>query len=111
MADEFTVKQASYLWHKDNTKELIDSLSKNNAFITKNESGVYRYHHMLLQCTRQKFCEKTGDNSFSDVADDKYYVNAEGLIQGDGNRLTPTGNTTRAQAAAILNRLVEEIAR
>ena len=61
MADEFTVKQASYLWQKDNAKELIDTLSKNNAFITKNEGGIYRYHHMLLQCTRQKFSEKTED--------------------------------------------------
>ena len=61
MADEFTVKQASYLWQKDNAKELIDTLSKNNAFITRNEGGIYRYHHMLLQCTRQKFSEKTED--------------------------------------------------
>lgn len=59
MADEFTVKQASYLWQNGNAKDLIDSLSKNNAFITKNENGIYRYHHMLLQCTRQKFSEKT----------------------------------------------------
>ena len=61
MADEFTAKQASYLWQKDNAKELIDTLSKNNAFITRNESGIYRYHHMLLQCTRQKFAEKPKD--------------------------------------------------
>lgn len=40
MADEFTAKQASYLWKNDNAKALIDSLSKNNAFITKNENGV-----------------------------------------------------------------------
>lgn len=59
MADEFTIKQASYLWQKDNTKELLDSLSKNNAFITKNENGIYRYHHMLLQSTRQKFSERS----------------------------------------------------
>ncbi len=59
MADEFTVKKASYLWQKGDAKDLIDTLSKNNAFITKNENGIYRYHHMLLQCTRQKFAEKT----------------------------------------------------
>lgn len=61
MPDEFTVKQASYLWQNSNAKDLIDSLSKNNAFITKNENGIYRYHHMLLQCTRQKFAEKSQD--------------------------------------------------
>ena len=59
MADEFTIKQASYLWQKDNAKELLDSLSKNNAFITKNENGIYRYHYMLLQSTRQKFSERS----------------------------------------------------
>ena len=58
MADEFTVKQAVYLWQNEDAVNLIDTLSKNNAFITRNENGIYRYHHMLLQCTRQKFAEK-----------------------------------------------------
>lgn len=58
MADEFTIKQASWLWKSDEAKDLIEILSKNNAFITKNKYGIYRYHHMLLQCTRQKFAEK-----------------------------------------------------
>lgn len=58
MADEFTFKQAAYLWSHADAPDLLDSLSKNNAFITKNENGIYRYHHMLRRCTRQKFAEK-----------------------------------------------------
>ena len=58
MADEFSVEQASYLWRQPDTENLIKSLSRNNAFITRNENELYRYHHMLRQCTRQKFSEK-----------------------------------------------------
>ncbi|NLV16520.1 MAG: hypothetical protein GXY50_04825 [Syntrophomonadaceae bacterium] len=39
------------------------------------------------------------------------WANAQGLIQGDGNRLMPAGNATRAQAAAILNSFVEKVVR
>lgn len=61
MTDEFTSKQAAYLWQQADASALLNSLSKNNAFITKNENGIYRYHHMLRQCTRQKFTEKPLD--------------------------------------------------
>lgn len=58
MTDEFTEPQAAYLWQQENAVNLLNALSKNNAFITKNESGIYRYHHMLRECVRQKFTEK-----------------------------------------------------
>lgn len=58
MADEFTEEQAAFLWKQPDTTKLLGFLSKNNAFITRNEIGVYRYHHMLRQCARQKFSEK-----------------------------------------------------
>ena len=37
------------------------------------------------------------------------WANAEGLIQGSGDKLMPTANGTRAQIAAILNRYIEGI--
>jgi LuxR family maltose regulon positive regulatory protein len=58
MTDEFTAKQAAYLWRHSDADDLLGSLSRNNAFITRNENGIYRYHHMLRQCTRHKFAEK-----------------------------------------------------
>ncbi len=59
ITDEFTKEQAIYLWQNSDTLEILESLTKNNAFITKYESGIYRYHHMLQQCTKQKFSGKS----------------------------------------------------
>ena len=42
MTDEFTAELAAYLWRHHDAQDLLDSLSKNNAFITKNENGIYR---------------------------------------------------------------------
>lgn len=55
ITDGFTAEEAAYLWQQTDTEELIESLSQSNAFITRNENGVYRYHHMMRQCTRQRF--------------------------------------------------------
>lgn len=57
ITDGFTKEEAAYLWQQHDTEELLQSLSQSNAFITRNENGVYRYHHMLRQCTRQKFSQ------------------------------------------------------
>lgn len=61
MTDEFTSEQAAYLWGQSDWRELLDSLSKNNAFITKGDSGIYRYHYMLSKCVRHKFTQKSED--------------------------------------------------
>ena len=55
VTDGFTAEQASWLWQQPDTEVLLRSLSQSNAFITRNENGVYRYHHMLRQCAREKF--------------------------------------------------------
>lgn len=61
MTDEFTAEQAAYLWQDLDAEDLLDSLSKNNAFITRNENGIYRCHHMLRHCVRLMFAEKPED--------------------------------------------------
>lgn len=61
MTDEFTAKQAAYLWQQSDAQSLLDSLSKNNAFITRGEHGVYRCHHMLRHCVRLMFADKPED--------------------------------------------------
>lgn len=55
ITDGFTAEEAAWLWQQPDTEELLGFLSQSNAFITRNENGVYRYHHMLRQCVRQKF--------------------------------------------------------
>ena len=55
VTEDFTAEQAAFMWPGDDARELLDSLSKNNAFITYNDGGIYRYHHMLRQSARQRF--------------------------------------------------------
>lgn len=61
ITNEFTKEQASYLWEQNdgagNSEELLNSLSENNAFISKTDN-LYRYHHMLKQCTEYHFSKK-----------------------------------------------------
>lgn len=58
MTDEFTAEQAAYLWQHSDSQGLLDFLSKNNAFITRGEHGIYRCHHMLRHCVRLMFADK-----------------------------------------------------
>lgn len=52
---EFTAAQAAWLWQEEDAQPLLESLTRNNAFITADQDGIYRYHHMLRQCTRKRF--------------------------------------------------------
>jgi LuxR family maltose regulon positive regulatory protein len=57
ISNEFSKRQAAYLWTGNNSGELLGSLSENNAFITRT-GRFYRYHHMLRQCVRHHFSKK-----------------------------------------------------
>ena len=57
VASEFTEEEAIYLWNEENALELLEKLSKKNAFITCDANGVYRYHNLLKQNTIQLFQE------------------------------------------------------
>ncbi len=61
ICNEFTKEQAAFLWAgssmSGDSEELLDSLSKNNAFITRTDN-LYRFHHMLQQCTQYHFAQK-----------------------------------------------------
>ena len=52
---EFTKEEADFLWGNGETEELLDKLSKENAFITCDTNGVYRYHNLLRQNTLKMF--------------------------------------------------------
>lgn len=58
ISPEFTKGQAIYMWPDSDAQEILESLTKENAFIRKDEKGIYRYHHILHQFSRQKFYEK-----------------------------------------------------
>ncbi len=65
VADSFTAEKAAWLWGQPDAAELLESLTRNNAFITKGEQGVYRYHHMLRKCARKKFSQLPQDRQAS----------------------------------------------
>lgn len=54
-AELFTRAQAAHVWQEDDAAELLDYVISRNAFIKINENGYYRYHHMLLYVTRERF--------------------------------------------------------
>lgn len=65
LADSFTRAQAEFLWQED-CGQLLEGLSSRNAFITRGEGGVYRYHYMLRQVARRHF-------DALDPADQRHY--------------------------------------
>lgn len=84
VAEEFTMEQAAYLWEQPDTAKLLKFLSKSNAFITRNESGVYRYHHMLHQCARQKFSKKPESYRKEHLSRlGQWYLNAKEYVLAD----------------------------
>ena len=57
ITSDFTEEEAAYLWNKKDSPDLLEKLSKKNAFITCDTNGVYRYHNLLKQNTIKLFHE------------------------------------------------------
>lgn len=58
LAESFTREQAACLWQEPDSDALLDALTQENAFISREgESGVYRYHNMLRDVVRSRFKE------------------------------------------------------
>jgi len=55
ITESFTLEQAQVVWLEGNTEEILDSLTRDNSFITCNENGEYRYHSMLKKCALEHF--------------------------------------------------------
>ncbi|MDO4552079.1 MAG: LuxR C-terminal-related transcriptional regulator, partial [Bacillota bacterium] len=54
IAGSFTRQQASFLWQED-SREILDQLTRRNAFIRYDDDGVYHAHNLLLHNTRNRF--------------------------------------------------------
>ncbi len=67
----------------------------------------YKGYDVSVKADLGKYEDSKGISNWA--RDAMSWANAEGLIQGDGNKLIPTGNATRAQVAAILSRFVDKI--
>ncbi|MDO4553380.1 MAG: LuxR C-terminal-related transcriptional regulator [Bacillota bacterium] len=55
LPDGFTLEQAAALWQEADCAGLLDALSHENAFISRSDNGVYRYHYMLRQVAIRSF--------------------------------------------------------
>ncbi len=68
-----------------------------------------RLKNTLAKCSDLSVLDKYSDkNMIADYAlADMADVTAAGIIQGDGQNVNPTGNTTRAEAAVIMHRAME----
>jgi len=54
--DAFSLKQAQYMWQKNNTAELLQALIEGNAFITWDKiAGEYHLHNIFSACIRAEF--------------------------------------------------------
>lgn len=89
--DEFTSEEAWWVWQEDDTRDILQKLSSNNAFISKLADGTYRYHNMLKKCAMTKFNKlpdetrsrvylrfgKWYENNLDLVKAEKYYIKCE----------------------------------
>lgn len=53
--DELSEESAAYLWNQPGAGTLLRQLSACNAFLTRTEHGIYRYHYMLRTCAQRHF--------------------------------------------------------
>jgi LuxR family maltose regulon positive regulatory protein len=52
--DTFTLEQASYLWQKGNTEELLDAIVSRNAFVNRDEkTEIYQVHRIFAEFLQQ----------------------------------------------------------
>ena len=89
--DEFTSEEAWWVWQEDDTRDILQRLSSNNAFISRLADGTYRYHNMLKKCAMTKFNKlpdetrnrvylrfgKWYENNLDLVKAEKYYLKCE----------------------------------
>ena len=69
----------------------------------------YKGYDVSIRADLSKFADGESVSPWAKEA--MSWANAEGLIQGSGDQLMPTGNAQRSQVAAILQRFIETIAK
>ena len=105
-------------WAADNgiVNGISTSTFSPNANVTREQMAAILYRY--AQYKKYNTAASSSLNSFSDhtsvsgyaVASLQWSV-AEKLVKGSNGKLMPTGNTSRAQVAAILHRFAENVAK
>ena len=56
LADEFSAEMARFITENENTEQLLSSMTRQNAFVSRLTDGVtYRFHHMMKECAERAF--------------------------------------------------------
>ncbi len=62
LADEFTVKMASYVTGDPEAAAMLKTLSERNAFVNRLPDGkTFRFHHMMKECAERVFLDLDED--------------------------------------------------
>ncbi len=56
LADEFSAEMARFITENENTEQMLSSMTRQNAFVSRLTDGVtYRFHHMMKECAERAF--------------------------------------------------------
>lgn len=56
LADEFTEKMVKFITEREDTEQILQALTEQNAFVTRLSDGkTYRFHHMMKECAERAF--------------------------------------------------------
>ncbi len=62
LADEFTEKMAKFITEREDTEQILQALTEQNAFVTHLSDGkTYRFHHMMKECAERAFSTLDGE--------------------------------------------------
>lgn len=53
----FTAPQAEFVWGREGAGGMLEGMTENNAFLTRDTDGVYHFHHLLLECVQAAFAK------------------------------------------------------
>ncbi|NLK38378.1 MAG: hypothetical protein GX299_09920, partial [Epulopiscium sp.] len=84
-----------------------DSITREQLAAILMNYAQYKGYDVSMRADLSKFAD--GESISPWAKDAISWANAEGLIQGSGSQLMPTGNAQRSQVAAILQRFIETI--
>lgn len=86
-----------------------DAITREQMAVILMNYAKFKGYDVSMSADLSKY---TDAGSISSWAKDAIsWANATALIQGDGAKLTPTGNAERCQVAAILQRFIENVAK
>jgi hypothetical protein len=86
-----------------------DAITREQLAVILMNYARYKGYDVSMRTDLLRYIDKGSISSWA--KDAMSWANANGLIQGDGVNLTPSGNAVRCQAALILQKFIENVAK